>query len=190
MMAWNDSGEYVVAGTGEAYVGAVGATAPTTPTSSLSVASWTGLGYHTEDGVSISHSIEVARFRAWQSRSDTRRDRESETFRVTFALQQWNETNVPFAFGGGAITGSGPYTFTPADDDAALAEKSLVVDVKDGAYTLRFVVPRGTVVESVESQFARTQEAVLPITFEALEPTEGGPAWYFLTDAPGFAAGS
>jgi hypothetical protein len=151
MMAWNDSGEYVVAGTGEAYVGAVGATAPTTPTSSLSVASWTGLGYHTEDGVSISHSIE---------------------------------------FGGGAITGSGPYTFTPADDDAALAEKSLVVDVKDGAYTLRFVVPRGTVVESVESQFARTQEAVLPITFEALEPTEGGPAWYFLTDAPGFAAGS
>lgn len=189
-MAWNDSSEYVVGGTGQVYVGSVGATAPTDSTTAPSVASWTGLGYHTEDGVSISHSVEVARFRAWQSRSDTRRDRDSETFRVSFALQQWNENNVPLAFGGGAITGSGPYTFTPADDDAALSEKALLVDVVDGSNRLRFVIPRGTVVESVETQFARTQEAVLPITFEALEPTEGGASWYFYTNAAGFATGS
>lgn len=189
-MAWNDSGEYIVAGTGEVYVGAVGATAPTDATTAPSAATWSGLGYHTEDGVSFSQSIEVARFRAWQSRSDTRRDRDSETVRVTFALQQWNEVNVPFAFGGGTITGSGPYQFTPADDDAALSEKSLLVDVVDGSNRIRFVIPRGTVVESVDTQFARTSEAVLPITFEALEPSEGGPSWYFYTNAAGFAAGS
>lgn len=189
-MAWNNSSEYVVGGTGQVYVGTVGATAPTDATSTPSVANWFGLGYHTEDGVSISHSVEVARFRAWQSRNDTRRDRDSETFRVTFALQQWNEQSTVLAFGGGAVTGSGPYTFTPADDDAALAEKAMLVDVVDGSNRLRFVIPRGTVVESVDTQFTRTGEAVLPITFEALEPTTGGSSWYFYTNAAGFAAGS
>lgn len=190
MASWNDAGEYVVGGTGQVYVGSVGATAPTDSTSTPSVASWFGLGYHTEDGVSISHAVEIARFRAWQSKHDTRRDRDSETFRVTFALQQWNEQSVPLAFGGGSVTGSGPYKFTPADADDALAEKSLLVDVVDGSNHLRFVIPRGTVVEGVESQFARTSEAVLPITFEALTPTEGGDAWWFYTDAAGYAAGS
>ena len=189
-MAWTNADEYVVGGTGQVYIAATGVTLPTDATTTPSAATFFGLGYHTEEGVSLSHSVEIARFRAWQTKHDTRRDKESETFRLTFALQQWNEQTVPFAFGGGTVTGSGPYKFTPAGADSALEEKAILCDVVDGSNRVRFVIPRANVVESVDTQFTRSQEAALPITVEALQPETGGDAWWFYTNAAGFAAGS
>lgn len=191
-MAWNDSAETVVAGTGEAYVAAVGTTAPANEGTALAPATWTGLGYHTEDGVSINKSLELVEFRAWQSKYVIRRERGEEEFRITFSLLQWTSTSVPLAFGGGSIVdlGSSHYKYVPPDDADGLVEKMLVLDVIDGTEKLRFVVPRGTVTEGVESQFARNQMSPLPITFKALEPETGGDAWYFLTNVDGFAAGS
>lgn len=189
---WNDPGEVVLAGTGQVYVAAVGSTAPTSESSALSASTWSGLGYTTEEGVSTNFSVEIQKFGAWQSKNDIRRERGDEVFRVTFNLLQWNEVNVPFVFGGGAISdlGGGSYKFTPPASTAALAEKSLVADVVDGSSRLRFYIPRGTVVDAVDSQFNRSGLGTLPVAFEAMEPDDGTPSWSFFSNLASFATGS
>lgn len=192
-MGWNNPEETVIGGTGQVYVGDPDTvTLPTAEDGALSPSQWKGLGFHSEDGVSTNQSVDIQRFGAWQTKRDIRRERDTETFQVTFALLQWDEDSVPLAFGGGQITtpSAGTYRYDPPTAADAIDEKALVADVIDGANILRFVVPRGTVVDAVDSQFTRSAMGMLPITFEALEPDDGGSAWYFLTNLAGFATGS
>lgn len=189
-MPWNDATDIVVAGTGEAYVATTGTTLPTTPTASLN-AGFSGMGYHTEDGVTITVTPDVAEFRAWQSRQAIRREFNAQDVTIAFALMQWNETNIVEAFGGGAVTTvSGGYRYDFPEQGAALREVSLVVDCNDGSEVHRFVFPRVSATESVESQFHRSDAALLPITFEALPPTDGSAVGYYLTNSDAFATGS
>lgn len=193
-MAWNDSSELVVGGTGQVYVADIGTTLPaknSDPTAVLS-SDWTGLGYHTEDGVSFSAAPDITGFRAWQAQQDVRRERKAQAIQVAFDLEQWNEATVPLAFGGGTITDAGgfyTYTFPAAGD--ALDERAMVVDVQDGERNMRFVFARGNVVETVEVTFNSDNLAVLPIAFDLLEPTDGGDiAYVIFDDAAAFATGS
>lgn len=190
-MAWNDASELIVAGNGQVYTAPVGTALPTTgPTETLNSA-FEGLGYHTEDGVSISVNPDIQEFNSWQSRQPVRREMNAREIQVQFTLQQWDEDSVPFAFGGGTVTtlGGGAYRYDYPADTAQLVETSLVVDVVDGSDIFRFVFPRGNVTEAVESQFSRDSEAGLPITWKALAPANDASAGYFLTNAS-FAAGS
>jgi hypothetical protein len=189
-IGWNDASELIVAGSGEVYVAPVGTALPTTPIATLNAA-FEGLGYHTEDGVSLSVSPTVEEFMAWQSRQAIRREMTAQEIQVSFSLQQWNETTLPLAFGGGAITPvSGGYRYDFPTDTASLAEKAMVVDCIDGSEHHRFVFERGTVTEAVETQFQRGATAVLPITFKVLGPEAGGAPGYYLTDSAAFATGS
>lgn len=191
-MAWNDAAETIVAGTGQVYVAPVGTTLPTTAEAAVD-SSFVGLGFHTEDGVSMNKTLEIVEFRAWQSRHPIRRERETEDFQLTFVLQQWNEQTLPFALGGGTVTQvtAGHYKYTPPGDDDQLDERSLICDVIDGDRIARFVIPRGTVSEGVESTFQRSEMAGLPVTFKALEPATGGDPWHVLfNDDDAFATGS
>lgn len=191
MSGWNDPTETLVGGTGEVYVAPVGTALPASESASINAA-FNGLGYHSEDGVSINKSIEIVRLGAWQTTKDIRRERDADTFRLTFNLLQWTEVNVPLALGGGEVTEptSGHYKYTPPSVGDSLDEYALIADVVDGDEILRFVIPRGTVVEAVESQFTRNAFGQLPVAFEAMEPDDGSPDWYLLTNAAGFEAGS
>ena len=191
-MAWNDADELIVAGDGQVYVAAVGTALPTTgPTQALNAA-FKGLGYHTEDGASISVDPDLFEVPAWQSRRAIRRDFQGQELTVSFTLLQWDEDTLPFAFGGGSIVdlGSGNYRYDFPEDSASLDERSLILDVVDGSKRFRFVFPRGNVTEGVESQFQRGAAAGLPISWKALAPTEGGSAGYVLMNSAAFAAGS
>jgi hypothetical protein len=85
---------------------------------------------------------------------------------------------------------SGQFKFTPPEDTAALEEKALIVDVDDGSRRGRFIIPRGTVTETAEVSFKRTEMAPLAVTFKALVPASGGAPWYALfNDSAAFAAG-
>lgn len=188
---WNDPTETIIAGSGEVYIAAVGTALPANESSTLNTAFY-GLGYHSEDGVSVNQSRDVIKHRVWQSKVDVRRTTESETFKIVFGLTQWHEQSVPLAFGGGAVEdlGSTHYKYVPPTSASTELEKSLVCDVKDGATILRFVIPRGTPVEGVDSQFTRSQMGLLPVTFEAMEPDDGTPAWHILSNSTAFATGS
>jgi hypothetical protein len=191
MGGWNDPTETIIAGSGQVYVAPVGTALPAAENTALNSA-FAGLGYHTEDGVSVNQSREVIKHRAWQTKADIRRTSESEGFQVTFALEQWNEESVVLAFGGGAVSSpsANKYKYTPPTAAAAEYERSLICDVIDGSTILRFVIPKGTPVEGVETQFTRSQMGVLSVTFEAMEPDDGTPQWHLLTNSAAFAAGS
>jgi hypothetical protein len=191
-MPWNDGTESHIAGSGEAYYAPVGTTLPTTADAALNAA-FVGLGYHSEDGVTTTTEITITDHMAWQSKYPIRRTRDTEAFTVAFSLLQWNEVTVPFAYGGGALVtvSAGEYRYDPPAASDALQEWSLVVDCDDGTRRVRFVVPRGTVTEGVESQFQTTAMAMLPVSFRGLQPAAGGATWYPLfNDLAAFAAGS
>ena len=189
-MAWNNAGGLVVAGRGQVLSAAVGTALPTSPTAVLNAA-FVGVGFHTDDGVSTNYQPEFEEIMGWQSAYPLRRFRTGEAFELTFSLLQWDENSTPLAFGGGVIsTITGGYKYTPPGADDAIVEKSLVCDVQDGVDVIRFVVPRGTTTENVESQFKRSSAAELPVTFKSLEAPDGGPSWYFLTSSADYAAGS
>jgi hypothetical protein len=192
-MAWNDSNEIVVAGTGQVYVAPTGTALPTTGPDQKLNSAFVGLGYHTEDGTTFTVSPDITEFLAWQSRQPIRRDLKAQDLTVAFQLQQWNEENVPLAFGGGEITevSAGIYRYSFPEEGDALDERALVLDVQDGERKMRFVLPKGNVTESVESQFQRSETAKLPITFKALAADDGGsPGYMLFNDAAAFAAGS
>lgn len=193
-MAWDNPNELVVGGTGEVYIANVGTALPTDTTTALPVANWTGLGYLDEDGVTFAAEPQISEFRAWQSRQAVRRELTGQDITVSFKLQQWNESTVPFAFGGGAVVlvSAGLYKYTFPDGVSSLDERAMVVDVKDGTERYRIVLPRGNVKEAVSTDFRRTETAILPISFGALAPANdpNGAPGFILTDSPQFAVGS
>lgn len=191
MAGWNDGNETVVGGTGQLYVAPVGTALPASESASLNAA-FEGLGYTSEDGVSINKALDVIRLGAWQTTKDVRRIRDNEAFRITANLLQWNESNVPLVFGGGTISEptTGHYKYTPPAVTDAVVEKALILDVQDGTEIIRFVVPRGSVTDAVDSQFSRGQFSGLPLAFEDMEPNDGSAGWYFFTNIADFAAGS
>lgn len=190
-MAWNDTSEIRVFSGGEVYVAPVGTALPTTPTAALNVA-FVGLGYISEDGASLSVSPEIQDIMAWQSRQAVRRELTSQEVTATFALLQWNESTIPFAFGGGSVelvSGSNYKYELPTS--GALDERSVVLEATDGAITERIILPRCNVTDAVETQFVRTDASLLPITVKALQPADGSTSMIFLSnDAASMAVGS
>jgi hypothetical protein len=194
MPGWNDGNEIPVASDGQVYFADVGTTLPakgSDPDAALP-SPWVGGGFVSEDG--FGHSLEraIAAIRAFQSLTDVRRVKESEQINLTFALMQWNETNLVFALGGGSVTNHSGSLFTydyPAPSDG-LVEKSVVLNIADGSKSYRFVFQRGTVSEPVETNFRRNEAALLPVTFGVLAPEGGGSPGYIIGDDANFAAGS
>lgn len=191
-MAWNDADELVVPGTGQVYFAPVGTPLPTDDPDAALNSAFIGAGFLTEDGVSTNVAPDITEIRAFQSRQPIRREFNGQNITAAFTMQQWNESNVPLAFGGGAVTSpaTGVYRYDFPDEDQSLDERCIVIDIVDGDVHHRFVFQRGNVTEGVESAFTRSNPALLPVTFGVLEPDGGGaPGWY-LTDSPDFAAGS
>jgi hypothetical protein len=190
-MAFQNADETVIAGSGQVYVAATGTALPTTAGATPNAA-FNGLGYHTEEGVGLNKPLNIQEFRAWQVKNPIRIERGDEDFILSFALLQWNETSVPLAFGGGAISSDGGsgYKYTPPQDSDALPKWALICDVDDGSDRMRFVIPEGQIADGVDTQFNRQSMSSLPISFRAVEPEAGGDAWYALFNETRFAAGS
>lgn len=175
----NNADQIVVASNGTVYVGETSASAPTDATSSLS--GFTELGFVTEDGVTFTDSKTNEPINVWQSFYPVRRVVTEKEATVTFSLRQWNNTTIPLAFGGGTISGTGPFTYTPpAPED--LDERSLVVDWQDGEKSYRLYFGKGMVTEAVETNLTRTGSAVLPITFSVTPAAGDDPYLLFVDD--------
>ena len=190
-MPWNDGTEIRVFPSGQVSIAPVGTALPTNPTSVLPVA-WTGLGYLTEDGASISVALNVTDIMAWQSRQAVRREVDTQEVTASFGLLQWNESTVPFAFGGGSVVlaTAGVYRYE-LPTDGSLDERAVIIDAVDGAVNQRIIMPRCNVTDAVEFSLKRTEAAVLPISVKALQPSDGSTSMIYLTnDAASFAVGS
>lgn len=178
-MPGNDSSEFSVGANGQVHVAPVGSTLPTTASAALAAA-FVDLGFVTDDGFTVTDGRTIVNVMSLQSFYPTRRIISERNFEVKFSLQQWNEDTIAFAFGGGTFTGD---VYTPPDP-SELDERALVITWQDGDNDFRFVLPKGLVTEDVETKVARTEVAVLPITF-GVTPATGDDPWELIVEGPG-----
>ncbi|MES2867617.1 MAG: hypothetical protein V4703_12815 [Actinomycetota bacterium] len=190
-MAWNDRQELRVASSGQVYIADIGVVLPE-DLNPLDPADFIGLGLISEDGVTMSYTPTIEEFRSWQNRGVTRREVTAIDLTAAFALQQWNESTVPFAFGGGQISQPSPgiFRYDWPQGNEALNDKVMVIDAVDGDIMDRYVIPLGNVTESVETTLQRAALSMLPITFAAIETDEQAIAYWLTNDEAAFAAGS
>lgn len=177
-----DDGEILIAGTGHICVAATTVPLPTTLAALSS--SWFDLGYTVEDGVTFGQKRDSKEVMSWQSKRPVRRFNASQVETISSELQQWNDQSLQFVFGGGTVTFSSGvyrYDFPDADD---VDERAMVIDWVDGTKSYRLVVPKGTVVDDIETQLTRTAEATLPFSFA---PSGDDPP-YILTNDDNFSA--
>jgi hypothetical protein len=180
-MAQNAS-NVVVAGSGEIYVGAVGSTAPSTATAAPASA-YTELGYITEEGATFNLSRNVTDVTAWESFDPIRKIVTSIVTTVTFNAEEWLSHNVIFAFGGGAVTGTTNYTYTPPEPDQ-LHESSLILDWHDEMKDYRLYFPRGLVTGNLAITLARTGANVIPVEFSPLRVNTSTSLFKIFTNDP------
>lgn len=185
-----------VAGTGEAHVGAVNTAEPTGPTAVLPPADWTGLGYTTEDGATISRSPNQENIMAWQSVTPVRIITTELELTVAAQFIQSNADILALYFGivDGFVAGTDPDTYKgeiPADP--AVIERALIMDWQDGflddgttPLVTRLWLPRTTLSETGDTSLTRTAAVGWEMTFSALAPDDG-PTGVILTNDPAFA---
>jgi hypothetical protein len=182
----NNPNEIVVGGNGRILVAEVGTAAPADITEAAS-ASWTELGYVSDEGVTFTVGKEIEDVNVWQSFYAVRRLMTAQSGQLGFELAQWNRDTVPLAFGGGTISepAAGAYRYTPPEP-GPIDERALILEFEDGDYSFRIVVPVGMVTEDVETTLNKAPNGVLPITF-GVNGQEGVAPWYLDTDHPAFA---
>lgn len=178
-----DATEVVIAGSGHVYVADEGTALPAnlaTPG-----ASFTELGYTTDDGVTYSRSRQTDDLAVWQSYDAVRTITTGASTEISFVLRQFNPDNVIEAFGGGDFTsgtGGAPGVLVlPAPSDVAV--RVLIVDALDGDNTFRYVFQRVQVGGDIEINLQSGDSMNLPITFRGLASTSAPeirsnhPAW-------------
>ncbi len=178
-----DSSQITVGSAGNIYAAPVGTSAPADVTAAWG-AGWIELGYTTEDGCTFTDSKEVNEIMAWQSFYAIDRRITSRNATVSMVLQQWNDDNFKLSFGGGTVTtvSAGLFKYVPPSPET-IDYRALGIEIRDGAVTSRFVMPKGMVTDNVEMQFTRSDTAKLPITF-GLVTTGSGDAWSWITNDP------
>ncbi len=183
----NTPQEIIIAGNGTLYSAPEGTPLPANLTDTLDPA-FKDVGYMTEDGAQFTDSKTTNNVRAWQSFYPVRTHITERSGMIETSLMQWNEGNMVLAYGGGGIIEPvpGEYRYEPPEPEE-LAINALVLDMVDGDRNFRIVVARAFVTSDVESTFAKTGPALLPITFEVLDAGAGVKPWTIDSDDPAWA---
>jgi hypothetical protein len=186
-----DAAELFVPGNGSLYVADVGTTAPTDASTALD-SDFAELGYITEDGATITPSMDVTAIGAWQSFYAVRRVITARDLQVACALEQWNEDTLALYFGGATVTGSSPdFTISPPSPET-IDDRAFVLEGTDGTRIYRLYVPSGMLIETAAITWSRSAAATLGVTIGLLA-TGTGDAWtLFNSDSefPGYPDGA
>lgn len=191
-MAGNVASEITVGANGRVLVADYSAVSvwPTTVAAALP-AQFVEVGFVSEDGVTFTDSKTIADVKAWQAFYPVRKIITEKMSKIEFIMQQYNDNTVKAAFGGGIVAvASGVVTYTPPVP-GEIAVLAMVLEWTDGTDIYRLVMPRGMVTGEVSSKVTRTDNADLPVSFEATplsSPTVGQlgtQPWYLLSNAAG-----
>ena len=181
------SGEVRVAGTGELFLGPVGTDLPTTAVIEPDPA-FNGYGYTTDDGVTLSKSVDREGVAAWQSATPVRNIITSQELTVACTFLQSNSDILKLWLGSGDFASDGGTGFrADVAIDPVGQQFALILDWKDGLIVSRLIVPKVEVTETGDVTVAREAQA-FPITFSALPPDSGDVLATWLTSDSAFAA--
>jgi hypothetical protein len=181
------SGQVRVAGTGELKLAPVGTALPTAASTALNAA-FKGYGYTTDDGVTLSKSVEREGISAWQSTTPVRYLITGQEFTVECTFLQSNKDILKLWLGSGDFATDGG---TPAGYRADVSvnpvgqQFAMVLEWTDGTITSRLVIPKVEVSETGDVDLAAKATA-FPVTFGALAPDTGTVLATWLTSDPAF----
>lgn len=177
-----DSTQLQYAGNGEVYVAPVGTAMPTDLATALNVA-FIGLGYTTEDGVTLTPSQDVNNIPAWQSLYPVDRRVTSRDLNVNFSLLQVNKESWKLTFGGGTwSTVTGVHKFVPPAPET-IDFRAVVVELIDGTNKTRVLIPKVMVSDPGAIQVRRSDPAAIDITLGLVTTGSGDPFNVLSNDA-------
>ena len=161
-----------------------GTTPPTDITAAPS-ASWTDLGYTTEEGVTISIEQTTDPLPGWQTMDPLRILVTAEPKAFNFTLRQMEKATFTAAFGGTVTTlGSNNYKWTPPAPGTQIV-KAYLLEFLDGSLKYRFLFRRNQQSGAKEMNLVRTNAVNLPISYQVLAATPD--TWELFTNDPAFA---
>lgn len=169
-----NSAELQFAGNGEVYVAPVGTAMPPDEDTALNAA-FIGLGYTTEDGVTVTPSAEMTETRGWQSAYVLDRRVSTRDLQMSFTLLQVNKETFKLMFGGGSwVTATGTHTFTPPSPET-IDYRAVVLHLVDGAELTRILVPKVLVSEPGAIQIRRNEPSAVAMTLGMVATGVGNP---------------
>lgn len=177
----NDASDVVVGkpkATGGVYAGATTATLPTNPTSSLD-AGLTGLGYVSEDGLSMTKGGDITTIRAWGGEPvKIIKATDDLTFAWTFI--ETSDEVLEEVFGADQVSVNGLVT-TVTINGTQVGPRSWVFEILDGDFAIRVVVPNGEMTGEVSVTFVDGQPVSWPATITCLPDSSGNKAYLYKT---------
>ena len=162
-----DATQVRVASDGKVLVAPVGTALPTDTTTAWNVA-FLDLGFASEDGISITPSLDTEDIMGWQSAYPLRRVVTGSGLEIAFTCMQANPDTLALFFNGTVASGSLPVPVSPS-----VQERARGIEWSDGATKWRLVVPRAVLSDKGEMTLARGEATAIELTFTALPPSSG-----------------
>ncbi len=180
-----DADEVRVAVTGHVWVGDVGATEPTDISTPFG-ATWTDLGFTTEDGVVFTMGKTTDDIMGWQSSDPLRTLVTATTRTLAYELMQMDAETFLLAMGGGTLTGSlQKYAYEPPAAEV-VDERAMGVEFADGTLQYRWIFRRCLISEDVETKLAKASAVSFPITQKVLAAPGAAKPFLFQTNDDAF----
>lgn len=162
-----DATQVRVASDGKVLVAPVGTAAPTDTTTAWN-ASFLDLGFASEDGITISPSLDTEDIMGWQSAYPLRRVVTGSGLEISFTCMQANADTLALFYNGTVTTGKLDVPVAPG-----VQERTLGIEWSDGATKWRLIVPRAVLSDRGEMTLARGEATSMELTFTALPPATG-----------------
>lgn len=170
---------------GAIYVGEVGETEPTDP-STAPGAGWEDLGHVTTAGITFTLTREVTDIDSVWEPDPIRKLVTRVPKTLAGILQQLSAITMPFAFGGGVVTEPDPGVFLYEPPDASeLDERAMLWEIHDGNKDYILGYRRGLMTGTATMTGVRNDATLLPFEFSVLTPA-GAKPFFLLTNDPAF----
>lgn len=147
---------------------------PTDSTAALDAA-FDDLGFLSEDGVKVGLDDSVQNVFAWQSATLIRSITSQSVTSLQFMMLETKGTNLEFFFRGSTVTEVTPNINYRLDIEPVRADpRVVVVDVVDGANSIRMLFENAEVIQRGEVQFSNQGLAMWPITMNFYPASSNG----------------
>lgn len=178
--------EVRVAGTGGVFLAPVGSTMPTNPTSALA-SDFVGYGYTTDDGLTITRSIEREGVSAWQATSPVRYVITGQELSISASLLQSNKDTFKLWLNSGdfAVIGVSAAWKAEIPVSPTTQQFAMVIEWSDGAIKNRLIAAKVELTETGDLTVSK-QGMSLPVTLSVIPPDSGSVLATFLTNDTAF----
>jgi hypothetical protein len=142
---------------------------------------WVDMGYLSEDGFTITPSVESEDIKVWPLKQAARTVVTEEIHEIGLAFAQWNADTLAMYFGGTWADTAGVKTLEVPLARASY-ETALVIDFSDGDRQYRYVLPRVNLTDFEEITHKLGEPALLGVTGKALPASGATSVYSVITD--------